>query len=755
MKKLKVALVGNPNSGKTTLFNALTGARQRVGNWPGVTVEHKIGKFKSEDYDVEVIDLPGIYSFSAFTMDEKVARDYIINEKPDVVVNIVDSSNLERNLYLTTQLLEMKIPVVVALNMVDICKKKNIHVEDQHLALHLDCPVIPIVASKRKGIEKLRSVLLKVAEEQKIPDRKVYYDPYLEDRLSELYPLLTKYAQKKGMPERWLGIKLLEKEELAEAITNNDLDERVNEIIKKVEHHTGDDIDIVVADGRYGFIHGLTKDVLHKEAELRKSVSDTIDKLALNKLLGIPLFFGVMYLVFLLTIKVGEPFIEFFDIFFGAIFVDAVENLLLSISSPEWLIQLLAYGIGGGIQTVSTFIPPIFLMFLALSFLEDSGYMARAAFVMDKFMRYIGLPGKAFIPMLIGFGCNVPAIMATRTLEKKRDRYFSIAINPLMSCGARIPVYVLFGVVFFADKAGFVIFSMYLTGILLAVLMGLLFQKTIFSEQATAFVMELPPYHVPTFNGILLHTWQRLQGFIIRAGKVILLFVIVLSFLNSITIEGHFDSDDVENSVLSYIGKIITPVFRPMGITQDNWPATVGLFTGIFAKESIVGTLDTLYSRINKSENQDKETEEETTVADKIREAFAVIGDKFKDEDESKETNKKEEGTRELDLGEKSVSLMEKKFGNWKGAYSYLLFVLIYAPCLAVIGTIYRETTLKWTIFTVTYLTVLAWIVATFFYNLFNILNNPSNSIFWIAFSGALFGIFYYFLKFKGKWLME
>jgi len=735
MKKFTIAFVGNPNCGKTTLFNSFTGSRQTVGNWPGVTVEHKEGNFRYKDYDIDVIDLPRIYSFSAFSADEKVSRDYILNNKPDVVVNIIDASNLERNLYLTTQLLEMKVPIVIALNMMDVARQKKISIEIEHLEQHLGCPVVPIIASKKTGLEFLKDKIVEIAESGFISNTKVCYDSYLEDFILQTEQNVAAIASVNKVNARWLAIKLLEDDELAVQMTEGKTSGIIKNYSIKIEKHTGDTVDLVIADGRYGFIHGLTKDVVHKDDQLRKSVSDTIDKVVLNRMLGLPIFMGVMYLVFLVTIKFGQPFIDVLDQLFGFLFIDLNEHLLTLVHSPEWLKIIISQGIGGGIQTVGTFIPPIFFMFLSLSFLEDSGYMARAAFVMDKFMRYIGLPGKAFIPMLIGFGCNVPAIMATRTLENEKDRLHTILINPLISCGARMPVYAVFAVTFFPGNGGFVIFSLYLTGIILAILSGLLFKNTILKGKVSSFVMELPPYHIPTINGILLHTWLRLQSFLYRAGKIILLFVIIISLANSISIEGKFGNTDIDKSILSYFAQKITPIFKPMGIDNANWPATVGLITGVFAKESVIGTLNTIYSHMN---NQNVQIEEDNLLSDKLYKVIENISAIFSDSKVTEESVLTEEsGTKE----------MRERFGTQAAAYAYLLFVLIYTPCIAVIGAIYKETGWKWALFSTSYLTFLAWTTATIFYSICNLINTPTWSIFWIAISFLMILIFIFLLK--------
>ena len=744
MSNLKIALAGNPNCGKTTVFNALTGARQRVGNWPGVTVERVIGEYTHCDATIEVTDLPGIYSFSALSLDEEVARKHILFDTPDVVVNIIDASNLERNLYLTTQLLEMDVPVVVALNMMDMAKQRGIRIEIEHLAKHLGCPVIPVVASKKRGIEELKSTICSISKSHHTPGVRVSYEKDIEKVLRSLEAGLADVALSKRVSARWLAVKLLEKDELAQEVLGADkaLLPDLEEQLRRVERIVGEDADMIIADGRYGFIHGLARDVTAGSDKMRKTLSDAVDKVVLNKVLGFPVFFAVMYLVFALTMNVGAPFIDFFDGLCGTIFVDGFSHLLGAMQAPDWAVAILAEGIGGGIQTVSTFIPPIFFIFLCLSFLEDSGYMSRAAFVMDHFLRRIGLPGKAFIPMLVGFGCNVPGIMATRTLESRRDRILAILMNPFMSCGARLPVYTLFAAAFFPQRGGIVIFSIYLIGIGLAIMTGLLFKKTLLRGEVTSFVMELPPYHMPTLSGVMYHTWHRLKSFLIKAGKVILLIVAVLGFLNSMGTDGSFGHNDSKDSVLSAMSRAVTPVFRPMGIEDENWPATVGLFTGIFAKEAVVGTLDSIYSQLDNKSNAaaaDGEMPEETydfwagiiAAFRAIPEGFEGFADRLKDPlglagavDEVHDAADREK-----------YATMVAHFGpsGSKAAFAYLLFILIYAPCVAALAAIAREIGIRWMIFAVTYLTVLAWVVSTVFFQLATFSQHPSSSAAWLG----------------------
>lgn len=758
MKSLKIALAGNPNSGKTTVFNALTGARQQVGNWPGVTVERIEGEYTHCDASVAVTDLPGIYSFSALSPDEEVARRHILFDSPDVVVNVIDASNLERNLYLTTQLLEMNVPVIVALNMMDMAKQRGIRIEIEHLAEHLGCPVLPIVASKKKGMEELRTAICTLSKSNHRPEVRIAYEKDIEKVISSLEISLGDIALSKKVSARWLAVKLLEKDELALEILGADRAQLpdIKADLRKVERIVGEDADMIIADGRYGFIHGLARDVTVGSDKSRKTFSDVVDKIVLNRFLGFPVFFGVMYLVFALTINVGGPFIDFFDGLCGTLFVDGFGHLLESIHTPAWLVAILAEGIGGGIQTVSTFIPPIFFIFLCLSFLEDSGYMSRAAFVMDHFLRKIGLPGKAFIPMLVGFGCNVPGIMATRTLESRRDRILAILMNPFMSCGARLPIYTLFAAAFFPQKGGLVIFGLYLIGIGLAVMTGLLFKNTLLKGEASSFVMELPPYHLPTFSGVMYHTWHRLKSFLIKAGKVILLIVALLGFLNSLGTDGSFGNSDSKDSALSAMGRAVTPIFRPMGIDDENWPATVGLFTGIFAKEAVVGTLDSIYAQLDTpDEIIGEQAEVRFDFWQGIIAAFAAIPAGFEGFfDTLKDPLGIAHAIEEVDEAEQTTySTMVSHFGEHgsKAAFAYLLFILIYAPCVAVLGAIYREIGVRWMLFAVSYLTLLAWVVSTMYYQLAIFTVNPSSSARWIGLCITILILFYLGLRKAGK----
>ncbi len=747
-----IAIAGNPNSGKTTLFNALTGARQRVGNWPGVTVEKKTGNCIVEGQELELIDLPGIYSFSASSVDESIARDFLVSGNADLVVNIVDATSLERGLLLTMQLLEMGVPVVVAANMMDLVKERNLQLDIDGLTRELDCPVVPMTASKGKGLKALKSILLETVLNPKISKEPITPPKAIKQVLPEISAMLGENAKQSLRDQRsqdWFCQNLIETEQ--EYGTEQGLtDSAQSELLvlrAKLATELGEEPDLVMSDLRYGRVREITRQTVNRAREVSRTLTDRIDALVLNRVLAIPVFLLAMYLTFMVTINVGGAFIDFFDQFTGAITVDGFRAVLEALGLPALLVTLLADGVGGGIQTVATFIPPIFFMFLCLTLLEDSGYMARAAFVMDRLMRAVGLPGKAMIPMMVGFGCSVPAVMATRTLEDRRERTLTAMMAPMMSCGARLPVYALFAAAFFPVQGQNVVFALYLIGILMAVLTGLLLRNTLLQGESAPFVMELPAYHVPTLRGILTHTWERLKGFLIRAGRVILVVVVILSFLNSIGTDGSFGNEDSEESVLSHIGMSITPIFTPMGIREENWPATVGLFTGIFAKEAVVGTLDSLYAGMD----ADATAEEESFAFwNAIQGAFATIpegllgvADTFSDplgiavgeiEDVSSAAEAQE-------VSSSTFGAMIRRFDGTAGAFAYLLFILLYAPCVAALAAIWREISPGWAVFSSAYLSILAWSTSVLYYQVSTFAEHPNTSLFWLVLVSVLLGV--------------
>ncbi|MFB8796811.1 MAG: Fe(2+) transporter permease subunit FeoB [Microcoleus sp.] len=747
MAKQIIGLVGNPNCGKTTLFNALTGANQRVGNWPGVTVERKEGKYTHDGLAITIVDLPGVYSLDAEDgdtgLDELVARDYLLSGEADVIINIVDASNLERNLYLNTQILEMRVPTILALNMMDVAKERDFRINVSKLAERLGCTVVPMSASSNDGVPLLRDAINRALSQPIVPSAYVAYPAAIEDAIAQLIPHIEKHSPNRTVDARWTALKLLEyQDEVAPELANTELEKIVVPHRRRVHETLDDDLDIIIADSRYTFIRNLTQGVAECSREVKTNVSDKIDQIVLNRFLGIPVFLAVMYLMFTISINVGAVFIDFFDITLGTIFVDGFGKLLASISTPGWLIGLLAKGAGGGIQTTSTFIPQIGMMFLCLSVLEDSGYMARAAFVMDRLMRFVGLPGKSFVPMMVGFGCNIPGIMATRTLENKRDRTMTIMMNPFMSCSARLAVYALFCGAFFQVGGQNMVLGLYLIGIIAAVFTGLILKNTLLQGEAAPFVMELPPYHIPKLKGVLLRTWDRLKAFITKAGIAIVIMVIVLGFMNSVGTDGSFGQENTKDSILSAVGRTVTPVFTPMGITQENWPATVGLLTGVFAKEVMVGTLDSLYTQLADEQQAAAgaapEKEEEFSFWGNIGKAFFSIPENITklpgqlfDPLGFSSANITDQKQAEEDQGisGSTYGQMSQRFGSNAAAFAYLLFVLLYFPCVSATAALYRETNLGWTIFAGSWTTGIAYFTAVGYYQIATFSEHPDSSL--------------------------
>jgi ferrous iron transport protein B len=761
MSTFTIAIAGNPNCGKTTLFNALTGTRQRVGNWPGVTVDKKTGHYTYRDQRIEVVDLPGTYSLDLphgeSSLDEQIARDYILSGEADLVVNIVDGANLERNLYLTSQLLEMRVPMVVAVNMMDKAAKLGLKVDLDALSDQLGCPVVPLVASREDGVEALKDLVIE--KEHPRPATAVAYGDSLGGAIVELAAMLGETAAEHGVDAHWLALKLLEEESLALAMVDEAPRRRAAELAEAIARESGDDVDILLADARYGFVHTVVQHCLKKEGQITRNVTELIDHVVLNRILGLPIFLAVMYLMFMFTINIGGAFIDFFDISAGALFVDGPRNLLEAAGSPEWLTVLLADGIGGGVQTVATFIPIVGFLFLFLSVLEDSGYMTRAAFVIDRLMRVVGLPGKSFVPMIVGFGCNVPAIMATRTLENQRDRLITIFMTPFMSCGARLPVYALFAAAFFPVGGQNMVFGLYLIGIGVAVLTGLVMKSTVLRGESAPFVMEMPTYHMPTMKGVGLRTWERTRSFVTKAGRIIVPMVAVLAILNSLGTNGSFGNENSEKSVLSQIGRSITPVFAPMGIEEDNWPATVGIFTGILAKEAVVGTLDSLYGQLAADGNGDEAEEQPFSLFGAFGEAFASIPANLSDALGAAEdplgldignVANVESAAEEQDVAVGTFGAMAERFAGTVGAFAFLIFILLYTPCTAAIAAIHREVGSRWTLFVVAWTTGIAYAGGTLVYQLGSFSQHPAQSLAWSAGIALIFAAVVWVMRARG-----
>ena len=756
-----IGLIGNPNCGKTTLFNALTGAHQQVGNWPGVTVERKAGHYLQNGKKVEVVDLPGLYSLDTLddsvSLDEQVARDYVLSGEANVIVNIIDASNLERNLFLTTQLLEMNVPVVIALNMLDTAEDRGIAIDADKLQTQMGCPVFKIVASRNQGVGELKDFLANQAAFAK-PTINADYPSDIKQALYAITPLIEPLIQARQFHPAWAALKVLEGDFYVSRMLNEPQTEAITKIRENVETRLGDDIDIVIADARYGLISKLVGQVLKRKYQASRTLSDKLDQIVLNRGLGIPIFLFMMYLMFMFTINIGGIFNDFFGDFVGVFLISGLGHLLESVGSPEWLKVILANGFGGGVQTVATFVPIVGCLFIFLSILEDSGYMTRAAFVMDRFMRFIGLPGKSFVPLIVGFGCNVPAVMATRTLESERDRKMTMGMSSFMSCGARLPIYALFVSVFFVDGGQTLVFLLYLIGIVAAILTGLVLRHTLLPGKGMPFIMELPPYHFPTIKGILRHTWDRLKAFVLRASMVIVPMVMVLNILNSTGIDGTFGHEDTRESVLSTIGKTIAPAFKPMGLTEENWPAAVGIFTGLLAKEAVVGTLNALYTQAGASAVEEGGTSDEGGEDGKTEEAgysfWAELTSSFNSIPEKlsglKDTILDPFGLAALDEKDESITsttylTMKTMFPSTAAAFAYLLLVLLYFPCVAVVGAIARESSVRWAAFVALWSTGLAYCVSTLFYQFATFSEHPVYSASWMI--GILvFGVTVFFI---------
>ncbi len=742
MSELTIALAGNPNCGKTALFNALTGVRQRTGNWPGVTVDRKEGRFDSAGRRVNVVDLPGIYSLDATTLDQQVGRNYLLSHEADLFVNVVDASNLERNLYLTVQLLEMQVPLLIALNMVDVASKNGIEIDVETLSRSLGCPVIPIVAVTGAGIHSLIDEIVSPASGPS--GFSLAHGEPIEEAIVELRPLVATATGEAD--QRWLSLKLLEDDPMARSLVSPEVLDVVANHQRAIEGRIGDETDIRIADNRFSHAHALAKRATRQTAAGRSKLSDRIDQVILSRTWGVPFFLGVMYAMFMFTINIGGAFIDLFDGIAGAIFVDGFGQVLDSLGFPTWLRVLLADGAGGGIQVVATFIPIVGALYLFLSVLEDSGYMARAAFVMDRFMRSIGLPGKAFVPMIVGFGCNVPAVMATRTLESERERKLTILMNPFMSCGARLPVYALFAAAFFPTNGQNIVFALYLIGILAAIGTGMIMKRSLLSGESEGFMMELPSYHRPTLRGMALRTWDRVKLFIREAGRVIILMVLLLSFLNSLGTDGSYGNENTEQSVLSEVGRGLTPVFSPLGVERDNWPATVGIFSGVLAKEVVVGTLDSIYTNLAAQQSgADPAGDFEFWPA--IGDALATVPDNLAGVAETitdplgvsvGDVSSIETAAAEQDVQQGVFGAMAAGFDGRIGAFAYLLFVLLYFPCVATIGAIVREAGRPWALFVAAWTTGVAYYVASVFYQAATFARHPLSSTIWIGVLSAL-----------------
>ncbi|HEH9419463.1 iron transporter FeoB [Aeromonas sobria] len=722
--------VGNPNSGKTSLFNALTGARQQVGNWSGVTVDKKMGEFSAGEHHFKLMDLPGIYSLASQdgSLDEQIASRFAQSQQPDLLLNVIDAANLERSLYLTLQLRELGLPMVVVLNKLDILDKRRIVIDEEMLGKSLGCPVVALSAHNSKQVAAFKQQIQQFIGQPQAA-LQLDYGHDLEKDLAELETLLAPHH----LTPRGRALRLLEEDAVMQETLLPGQHAAASNVVTRA--HQGQDIDLQLADIRYGHIHLWASQASQQKGKLTVAQSEWLDRLLLNRWIGIPFFLFVMYLMFMFAIKVGSAFIDFFDIMGGALFVDGVHHLLGLVNAPEWLGAIVADGFGVGLQTVATFIPVIGCLYLFLAVLESSGYLARAAFVVDALMRRLGLPGKAFVPMLMGFGCTVPSVMATRTLNSERERLMTSAMAPFMSCGARLPVYALFAVAFFPESGQNLVFGLYLIGIVVAVLTGLLLRSTLLPGKSDSMLMEMPDYEWPRPVNVGIKTWQKLKSFVFGAGKTIVLVVAVLSVLNSLGTDGSFGHQDQESSVLSKVSQMVTPVLHPIGVRDDNWQATVGIVTGIFAKEAVVGTLNSLYA----GKSGDEEASEFSLVAS-FHEAIDAVATNLAEINPSDPmglaVGELDDQQAAADAQEVDVSTygnMQAHFDGAAGAFAYLLFVLLYMPCAAAMGALVRETGRQWALLTAAWCNYMAFMCATVFYQAATFAAHPEQSLFWIV----------------------
>jgi ferrous iron transport protein B len=663
---IRLALAGNPNTGKTTLFNAMTGARQKVGNYPGVTVEKREGVRSYKGYDIYVYDLPGIYSLTAYSIDEVVARDFIINEKPDIVVDVLDATNIERNLYLCVQFQELNVPVIGALNLMDEAGERGISIDEDCLSRIMKMPFLKTVGTQGAGVDALLDKVIDVVEKKEPLPSAVSYGHELEDDVSALAAVIAKDPSfQEKYPPRWCAVKLLEKDARAdEVLAAHAFSAEIRAValkrIARIEAHFGRDSSVVVAEQRYGYIHGAAAESVARPTLSKETVTEVVDKALLDRVFGFPIFIFILWSVFQLTFKLGEypmRWLESFFIWAGA---------LISAAVPQGILQsLLVDGVVAGVGGVLSFVPLIVLLFMFISILEDTGYMARAAFIMDKFLHVFGLHGQSFLPMIIGFGCSVPAIMAARTLKSPRDRIITVMVTPFMSCGAKLPVYVLLAGAFFPARAGDMVLLIYLIGVILALVSSWVLRTTVLRGPSTPFVMELPPYRMPTVNGILWHVQDKTLRYLKKAGLVLLpasiLIWAVTSFPKPVDLGAEaLPQDAISVSYAGQAGKAMEPLLAPLGF---DWKIGVASITGFAAKEIVVSTLGVLYK----------------------------VGDEGHHEDSLRQ------------------ALKNDPVFNPLVAFVLMLFMLIVVPCFASLSVMYAEIGWRWVLFAVCYWLLLAW----------------------------------------------
>lgn len=662
---IKIGLAGNPNSGKTTMFNNLTGAKQYVGNWPGVTVEKKSGKIKGHK-DVELVDLPGVYSLSPYTLEEVVTRNFMIDDKPDAIINIIDASNIERNLYLTTQILELGIPTVIALNMIDIVEKRGDVIDIDKLSKILGCPVVKTSALKGNGTKDVAMKAIEIAKSNKGTNFNMSFSTEVADALKDIKSLMkSNNITSIGLNEQWMAIKIFERDSnfMEKLSLDNNVEEKIEAIIAKCEKEFDDDSEGIITGERYEFIGSIVSKVIKKKNTSKHTLSDKIDKIVTNRILALPIFALIMWGVYYIAVSsLGAILTDWTnDTLFGEIIGENVATFLENIGTAPWLQGLINDGIIGGVGAVLGFVPQIMLLFFLLALLEDCGYMARIAFIMDRILRKFGLSGKSFIPVLISSGCGVPGIMATRTMENDKDRKLTIMLTTFIPCGAKLPIIALFAGAIFGG-ASWVAPVIYFLGIFMIIICGIILNKTkAFKGEAAPFVMELPQYHIPSMKGVLIHMWDRGKAFIVKAGTIIFVACAVIWFTSSFN--WTLQMVDAQDSILASIGKVIAPIFAPIGF--GNWQSAVSTVSGLVAKENVVGTFGVLFGIA--------EAAEDTPAL------LTQIGTMF----------------------------------TPASGLAFIAFNMLNAPCFAAIGAIRREMgSWKWMWITIGFQTLTAYIVA-------------------------------------------
>ena len=674
-----IALAGNPNCGKTTMFNALTGANQYVGNWPGVTVEKKEGKLKNQK-DVTVTDLPGIYSLSPYTLEEVVSRDYLLKEKPDVIIDLVDATNIERNLYLATQLLEIGIPVVIALNMVDLLKKNNIHINVKGLSSALGCPIVETSALKGTGLKEVVDEAIKCANQHRVPSKQMEFPKAVEKAVNEIESLVPANISEEN--KRWYAVKLLERDSKVKEGLNlpASAQSKIEEIASNLEKAEDDDTESIVTDGRYQYIQKVVSANVKRSGN-KMTVSDKIDRIVTNRILGLPIFILTMFIVYYVSVTtVGTMVTDWTNDSFVGTIQGVVADGLSGVGVADWLVSLVSDGIIGGLGAVLGFVPQMAILFLFLSILEDCGYMVRIAFVMDRVFRHFGLSGKSFIPLLISSGCGIPGIMASKTIEADNDRRLTIMTATFIPCGAKLPVIALMGGIMTAYvtgdyvAAGFITPLMYFIGVVAVLVSAIILKKTKpFSGKPAPFVMELPQYHIPSAKTVLLHVWERLKGFIIKAGTILFLATVIMWILSSIgkTGSGIGFVEDSNDSIMAILGGILAPIFAPLGF--GKWQPVAASISGFSAKESIVSTMGVL-----------------ANVAGDDAEDTMIVG-----------------------------AAIKAWFPSAVAAFSFLLFNLLDSPCLAAISTMAHEMqSRKWFWFAILFQNIFAYVVTLCVYQI-------------------------------------